>query len=171
MVNHLDDMGMTDIPPSGGVARSLQRADWLRVLARAAPTELATRAAPILVDYRFEALRAPEIGLVMVRARIGNTGDRFNLGEATVSRCAVRHRANDDSVVVGVGHVLGRDEAGAEYIARLDALLQRESLQPALLHELIEPLRAARLQRDREQRTRTEATRVRFFALQPEATP
>ncbi len=168
MVSRLDDIGMTDPAPALPQA-SAQRADWLRVLARAVPDELAARAAPVLADYRFETLRAPEHGLVMVRARIGNTGDRFNLGEATVSRCAVRHRASDGSVVVGVGHVLGRDTTRAECIAGLDALLQREPLQSLLMREVVEPLRAVRLRRDRDQCARTEATRVRFFALQPEA--
>lgn len=146
-----------------------RRAEWLRVLARALPGELARRAAPVLADYRFETLRAPEPGLVMVRARIGNSGDRFNLGEATVTRSAVRHRAADGSVVAGVGHVLGRDEARAECIARLDALLQRDTLHALVWREVIEPLRASREQRDRAEHVRAAASRVRFFALQPES--
>lgn len=145
-----------------------QRADWLRVLSRASADELERAAAPVLADYRFETLRAPEIGLTMVRARIGNRGDRFNLGEATLTRCAVRLRAGDGRVTVGVGHVLGRDEARAQRIAQLDALLQRGDLRPLLMRDLIEPLRRARLERDRDERARTEATRVRFFTLQPE---
>lgn len=77
-----------------------ERADWLRVLARSGADELERIAAPVLADYRFETLRAPEIGLTMVRARIGNRGDRFNLGEATLTRCAVRHRGSDGQVTV-----------------------------------------------------------------------
>lgn len=156
---------MTDPTP----VSNAERADWLRVLAMAHPAELGRLAAPVLADYRFETLRAPEHGLVMVRARIGNRGDRFNVGEATLSRCAVRHRAADGSVVAGVGHVLGLDEARAERIAQLDALLQRPELRALLLREVIEPLRAARQRSEREERARTEASRVRFFALQPEA--
>lgn len=145
------------------------RADWLRVLARADAALLLRTAAPVLADYRFETLRAPEIGLTMVRARIGNRGDRFNLGEATLTRCAVRHRDGEGRATVGVGHVLGRDEARAECIARLDALLQRDELRALLLRDVVEPLRSARALRDRDERERTEASRVRFFALQPEA--
>lgn len=158
---------MTDTPS----ATQDQRADWLRVMARSGADELDRIAAPVLADYRFETLRAPEIGLTMVRARIGNRGDRFNLGEATLTRCAVRLRTGDGRVTVGVGHVLGRDEAQALRIAQLDALLQRDELRGLLLRELIEPLRLARQERDREERARTEASRVRFFALQPEAAP
>lgn len=146
-----------------------RRADWLRTLARADAEALARIAAPVLADYRFETLRAPETGLTMVRARIGNGGDRFNLGEATITRCAVRHRAADGSVRAGVGHVLGRDESRAQRIAQLDALLQRDELQSLLMREVIEPLRALRRERERDERARTEASRVRFFTLQPEA--
>jgi alpha-D-ribose 1-methylphosphonate 5-triphosphate synthase subunit PhnG len=163
ILSRRDDIRMTDTDWRA------RRADWLRVLARAAPDELARRAAPVLADYRFETLRAPETGLTMVRARIGNRGDRFNLGEATLTRCAVRHRAADGGVTVGVGHVLGRDESHALHIAQLDALLQREALHALLMREVVEPLRAERLRRDRDERARTEASRVRFLALQPEA--
>lgn len=146
-----------------------RRAEWLRVLARATAQELARLATPVLADYRFETLREPEPGLVMVRARIGNTGDRFNVGEATVTRCTVRHRAADGMAVAGVGYVLGRDEARAERIAQLDALLQQAALHALLWRDVVEPLRALREQRDRDERARTEASRVRFFALQPES--
>src|SRR5262249_5552920 len=37
-----------------------------------------------------ETIRAPECGLVMVQGRVGGDGAPFNVGEATVSRAAVR---------------------------------------------------------------------------------
>jgi len=146
-----------------------RRADWLRVLARAPSAELARLAAPVLGEYRFEWLRAPEQGLMMVRARIGNAGDRFNIGEATVTRCAVRHRAMGGEQVAGVGHVLGLDALRAERVAQLDALLQVEALHALLWRNVVEPLRECRALIDRDERARTEASRVRFFTLQPEA--
>jgi alpha-D-ribose 1-methylphosphonate 5-triphosphate synthase subunit PhnG len=154
--------------PAPAPAAAAQRAAWLGILARADAQELARLASPVLADYRFEALRAPEPGLVMVRARIGNTGDRFNLGEATVTRCAVRLHAPDGSATAGVGYVLGRDAQRAQCIAQLDALLQCAALQPMLLATVVAPLRASNAERERAERERTEATRVRFFTLQPE---
>lgn len=145
-----------------------ERAAWLRVLARGAAADLAALAAPVLAEYGFEWLREPEHGLVMVRARIGNRGDRFNLGEATVTRCAVTHRGADGRVVAGVGHVLGRDAERAERIAKLDALLQRLELRPLLEQTVLQPLAARTARRERDERARTEASRVRFFTLQPE---
>jgi alpha-D-ribose 1-methylphosphonate 5-triphosphate synthase subunit PhnG len=116
------------------------------------------------IAYETEA----EEGLVMLRGRIGNTGDRFNLGEATLARCVLRHTGPDGRVWLGVGHVLGRDTAHAQCVAQLDALLQRPDLQAGLLADLVAPLAAQQEEARRQQRAETEATRVRFFTLQPE---
>lgn len=148
-------------------AQAARRA-WLRVLARAPADALARLAQPVLRDHRFEPLRAPEAGLVMVRARIGNTGDRFNLGEATVARCVVRHRDADGSVVAGVGHVLGTDTQRAEYVACLDALLQRPACHALLMRSVVQPLAALDAQRCAAERAASETSRVRFYTLQPE---
>lgn len=159
----LDDIGMTDHPEPN------RRAGWLRTLALAGPDDLARLAEPVLGDYAFEWLRRPEQGLTMVRARIGNTGDRYNVGEATVTRCAVRLTIEGGRSVAGVGYVLGLDAERAERIARIDALLQVDTLHALLWRTLIEPLRERDAVRRREERARTEASRVRFFALQPES--
>jgi alpha-D-ribose 1-methylphosphonate 5-triphosphate synthase subunit PhnG len=144
------------------------RPDWLRVLACGAADQLLSLCGPVLADYPFEWLREPEVGLMMVRARIGNTGDRFNLGEATVTRCAVRHRSSRGEWVAGVGHVMGRDPEKAGQIAKLDALLQLPALHELLWREVVQPLRLATDMRQQAERDRTEASRVRFFTLQPE---
>ena len=65
-------------------------------------------------------VRGPETGLVMVRARAGGSGDKFNLGEMTVTRCALRL----DSGAAGVAYVAGRSHRKAELAALGDALLQ-----------------------------------------------
>ena len=56
--------------------------------ARVDEIERGLEAATAPVDY--VELRATETGLVMLRGRIGGDGDRFNLGEATVTRAAVQ---------------------------------------------------------------------------------
>jgi alpha-D-ribose 1-methylphosphonate 5-triphosphate synthase subunit PhnG len=146
-----------------------RRADWLRVLALAERDELERLAAPVIADHRFEWLRRPEQGLMMVRARIGNSGDRFNLGEVTVTRCALRHRAADGRVLAGVGHVMGRDERRAERVAQIDALLQSAALHALLWEGIVRPLREQIEARARDERAQSEASRVRFFTLQAEA--
>jgi alpha-D-ribose 1-methylphosphonate 5-triphosphate synthase subunit PhnG len=105
-------------------------------------------------------VRKPEIGLVMLRGRMGGDGAPFNLGEATVSRAAVRINSGE----VGVSYCLGRDLPRARLAAVLDALWQRGD------HDLIETVFvapvAARLEEERAARAaKTEATRVDFFTL------
>jgi alpha-D-ribose 1-methylphosphonate 5-triphosphate synthase subunit PhnG len=107
---------------------------------------------------------------VMVRARMGNSGDRFNLGEASVTRCVVRHHASDARVTAGVGYVLGLDAERATAVAQLDALLQHEALHALLWPSVIEALRAQVEQRQRDELARTASSRVQFYTLQPEAT-
>lgn len=163
-------MPMTPTPAAdrcAGPAGQQARRSWLRVLARARADDLERLARPVLKDHRFEPLRAAEAGLVMVRARIGNTGDRFNLGEATVSRCVVRHRDGDGSVVAGVGHVLGTDTGRAERVACLDALLQRPASHALVMLSVVQPLAALDAQRCADERARTETSRVRFYTLVP----
>lgn len=145
-----------------------QRRRWLAVLARAPRQALAHHAPPVLADHRFEWLRRPEVGLAMVRARIGNAGDRFNLGEATVTRCAARIELGG-AVAVGVGYLLGRDVQRAEWVAGLDALLQLPSQQALLLQTVIAPLAEAAAEARRRRELRTAASRVRFYTLQTEA--
>ena len=156
---------------SAPAASDLARRSWLRTLALAEPEALAEAADPVLAEYRFEPLRAPESGLMLLRARIGGDGDRFNLGEATVARCVLRHLAPDGHVTVGVGHVLGRDRDRVRRIAAMDALLQRADLHAVLQQAVVQPLARAIERREAEQAAQTEATRVRFFTLQSELAP
>jgi len=70
-------------------AKQAQRKAAMAVLAHSGAVDIAGRLAAIpLPDH--ENLREPESGLVMVRGRVGGDGAPFNLGEATVSRAAVR---------------------------------------------------------------------------------
>ena len=143
------------------------RQRWLAVLAHA-PRELLARHAAALSDAAFVRLRAPEVGLAMIRARVGNTGDRFNLGDATVTRCVVRHRGVDGRVAAGVGLVLGRDEARAEWVARLDAMLQQPEHHEALMRDVIAPLAAETARRRAQDAARTAQSNVSFDTLGPE---
>jgi alpha-D-ribose 1-methylphosphonate 5-triphosphate synthase subunit PhnG len=107
-----------------------------------------------------ELLRRPEVGLVMLRGRAGGSGRRFNLGEMTVTRCAVRLADG----TVGHGYVQGRDKAKAELVARFDALLQTDAGRD-LLPALVEPLAAAQAAARAETARKAAATWVEFFTL------
>lgn len=145
-----------------------QRQAWLAVLAHAPRALLAERAAPELAAHAWDWLREPETGLALVRARIANRGDRFNLGEATLTRCIARVVVKGHASA-GVGHVLGRDDERARWVAQLDALLQQPTLHERLMREVIEPLRAARAAAHADEQARHAASRVAFYTLQAEA--
>jgi len=108
-----------------------------------------------------ENLREPENGLVMVRGRIGGDGAAFNLGEATVSRAAVRLSTGE----VGFGYTLGRDRRKAQMIALCDAMVQSDQFAHSVEAIVIAPLRAAIVAKQNRQAAETAATRVDFYTL------
>jgi alpha-D-ribose 1-methylphosphonate 5-triphosphate synthase subunit PhnG len=109
--------------------------------------------------YRF--LRQPEIGMVMVRGRAGGEGQRFNLGEMTVTRCTVKL----DCGTVGHGYVAGRRALKCELVALLDALMQRSGPDATNLAGFVDALEKEQIvQRERVSR-KTAATKVEFFTL------
>ena len=65
-------------------------------------------------------LRPMESGLVMLRGRMGGDGRPFNLGEASVTRAAIRLADGRR----GFAYQLGRDREKARLAAILDALWQ-----------------------------------------------
>src|SRR5260370_11353932 len=99
--------------------KQAQRKAAMAVLAHSDAADISGRLAAIALPAH-EDLREPENGLVMVRGRIGGDGAAFNLGEATVSRAAVRLTTRE----VGFGYTLGRDGAKARMIAPCDAMAQ-----------------------------------------------
>lgn len=151
-----------------GESQARQR--WLGVLAQA-PRALLEQHVAALPDAGFTRLRDPEVGLTMVRARIGNRGDRFNVGDATVTRCVVRHRDADGRVAAGVGYVLGRDEARAEWVARVDALLQQPGHHDTLMRDVVAPLAAETARLRAAAAARIASSRVSFDTLASEIAP
>src|SRR3977135_2942667 len=115
-----------------------QRQAAMAVLAHSPAAEMAACLVAIVVPA-YEDLREPENGLVMVRGRIGGDGAPFNLGEATVSRAAVRLSTGE----VGFGYTLGRYRRKARMIALCDALVQSNEFADALEENVLTPLRTA----------------------------
>ena len=144
------------------------RQDWMRLLACASLDALESWAlasavvhAVVHTQASFVWLRNPQTGLVMVRGRVEGTGDRFNLGEMTVTRCALRLPDGAH----GVAYVQGRSHRKAELAALADALLQTPGARSAVVQGLIAPLRARADAEARTQRRKAQATRVEFFTL------
>jgi alpha-D-ribose 1-methylphosphonate 5-triphosphate synthase subunit PhnG len=137
-----------------------QRKAAMTVLAQAARTEIARCLGSIDVPAHVD-LRAPENGLVMVRGRIGGDGAPFNLGEATVSRAAVRLATGE----VGFGYTLGRDLEKARMIALCDAMVQSQTFADAIEANVLAPLRSAMLANRDRKSAEAAATRVDFYTM------
>lgn len=132
----------------------------MAVLVHADAAEIAERLATLTLPAH-DNLRAPESGLVMVRGRTGGDGAPFNLGEATVSRAAVRLATGE----VGFGYTLGRDRQKAELIALCDAMIQTRDGAEAVESQVVAPLRANLMAQRHARATETAATRVDFYTL------
>ncbi len=139
---------------------NVRRKAAMQVLADAAGAEIARCLNAIdLPDHA--DLRQPENGLVMVRGRIGGDGAPFNLGEATVSRAAVRLSSGE----VGFGYTLGRDLAKARMIALCDAMVQSRRYADAVEANVLAPLRAVMLEKRNRKSAEAAATRVDFYTM------
>jgi alpha-D-ribose 1-methylphosphonate 5-triphosphate synthase subunit PhnG len=145
---------------SGENGRQEARQAAMSVLAHSDAADIADRLGAIAAPP-YEDLREPENGLVMLRGRIGGDGVPFNLGEATVSRAAVRLASGE----VGFGYTLGRDRQKARMIALCDALVQSDQFSGAVEAEVLAPLRAALIAEQRRKARETAATRVDFYTL------
>ncbi len=133
----------------------------MRLLVEADRDELAALVAEIGALPEHEEAKPSETGLVMVRGRIGGDGSAFNLGEATVSRAAVRLASGE----IGFGYVLGRAREKARLVALCDALFQYAPYRGALEEKVLAPLRARLEAEQRKNAEHTAATRVDFFTL------
>ena len=106
---------------------------------------------------------------MMVQGRVGGTGERFNLGEVTVTRCALRLTVSAAASPVGVAYVLGRSHRQAQLVAIADALLQDEVRHKELADRLLAPLRAWFDKKNSDRAQRAQTTRVDFFTVAREA--
>lgn len=141
------------------------RQGWLRTLALTPFAELAPRVAALAPLPPFTLERGPEIGLAMVRGRTGADGTPFNVGEMTVTRCALRVAAGADEEYRGFGCVAGRAPRYAELVALCDALLQSPRWHAAVAAGVIEPSERALAERRALGARRRAATKADFVTV------
>ena len=132
----------------------------MAVLAHSIGAEISTRLKQIALPA-YEHLREAESGLVMVCGRVGGDGAPFNLGEATVSRSAIRLESGE----VGFGYTLGRDKHKAQLIALCDALLQSDTFADTIESKVIAPLQAGMLASRQQKAAQAAATKVDFYTM------
>ncbi|MET1416043.1 phosphonate C-P lyase system protein PhnG [Roseibium sp. HPY-6] len=144
--------------PTAGA--QLERRKIMATLAAAAPDAVAEKFHTLeAADY--ELVRQPETGLVMVRGRMGGTGNPFNLGEVTVTRCVVRLATGE----TGSSYSLGRNKEKALHAALIDARWQRDEDRVRIEQNIIAPLAEAHAAAGDTVKEETEATKVNFFTM------
>jgi alpha-D-ribose 1-methylphosphonate 5-triphosphate synthase subunit PhnG len=144
----------------------MQRQAWMATLAKAdfELLEQLVNQLDNLPNYSF--LRSPEIGLAMVRGRAGGTGEAFNLGEMTMTRCVVQLESQSgNDGIAGFGYVAGRSHRHAELAALCDALLQSFQWHEQIQTTVIQPLELQRQQQQELKQRQTAATKVNFFTM------
>ena len=120
------------------------RQAWMKELALANFAELEILWQQFTNKPEFKYLRATDSGLLQVQGKLGNTGDRFNMGDITITRSSIS-LANG---INGFAFVQGRNKQHADLAAIIDA-----------------PLQAARLERLKTATAATLQTKVDFFTL------
>lgn len=136
------------------------RKAWMGLLAKAPEGRVATLLDAEISRPAFTWLRAPEIGSTMVRARAGGTGAPFNLGEMTITRCALTLATGE----VGHAYIQGRRKADAEAAALVDALMQT-ALGTRLREGVLDPLKAEMNNATAARAAKAAATKVDFFTM------
>ncbi|MGD9425182.1 phosphonate C-P lyase system protein PhnG [Pantoea sp. NSTU24] len=137
------------------------RQRWLSVLAHSNAAMLETHWQALNLQPVFTLVRPAEIGLTRLQARMGATGNRFVMGDATVTRAVVQLQDG----TLGYSYLLGRDKAHAERCALLDALLQQPETRPLLEEKIITPLAAWRDEQRQLRAREIASSKVDFFTL------
>lgn len=144
----------------------MARQAWLAVLAKASLAELEGAWDALAEKPAYRRLRPGETGLVMLRGRIGGTGQPFNLGEMTMTRAAVQLLdAAGEVSHAGFGHVAGRSARRAELVALFDALLQNPARHAAVAGDVVAPLAARQQVAKAARGAKVMASKVDFFTM------
>jgi alpha-D-ribose 1-methylphosphonate 5-triphosphate synthase subunit PhnG len=106
---------------------------------------------------------------MMVEARTGGSGDRFNLGEMTVTRCALRLSNAPMHRHVGIAYIVGRSHRHAYLAAVADALLLDDAERTALEQSLLNPIRARLAAEQTARKARADTSKVDFFTVARES--
>ena len=137
-----------------------KRKSWMSLLATSNKNDLLNLWEQKKINIRYEWLRTPEIGSIMAQGRMGVTGDKFNIGEVTITRCSLKLNCG----TIGHSYVQGRSKKKAEISALCDALLQTE-MSNEINKSIIIPLEKIKKNNKDKILSKAEATKVDFFTL------
>ena len=133
----------------------------LSILSKSTLADIKAKWEALSIAPTYYFLKKPEIGMAMVKAKAGGTGQPFNMGEMTVTRCVIKL----DSHEIGYGYTAGRDKMKSELIALIDACFQITHWTHAISEQLIQPLATIIEEKNAQQRHKVEATKVNFYTM------
>jgi alpha-D-ribose 1-methylphosphonate 5-triphosphate synthase subunit PhnG len=134
---------------------------WLAALAFAESDLLEDGWAALEPKPEYRLLRPVEIGMTLLRGRIGGGGQTFNFGEATITRAAVALASGER----GFAYLLGRRPRETEIAAVFHALLQDPTRRDEIEERVIRPSDSARRRAVDAGYAAAAATRVDFSTL------
>ncbi len=135
------------------------RPQWLRLFAMCEERELENMVAEFDLAADAKLISGPQTGIVTVRGRISGHGQRFNVGDACVTRAKVLYKNN----TVGMATVLGGHGRRAYLVALLDAVMTAKPSQALLT---VVKQTAVRLQHRLECRQqKTAGSKVDFMTM------
>ncbi|WP_017347102.1 phosphonate C-P lyase system protein PhnG [Pantoea sp. A4] len=137
------------------------RQHWLSVLSHSTAEQLDAHWQTLELKPDFTLVRPAEIGLTRLQARAGATGQRFIMGDATLTRAVVVLADG----TLGYSYILGRDKAHAERCALLDALLQQAETRGLLMEKIVTPLAALQAEQRQLRAREVASSKVDFFTL------
>jgi alpha-D-ribose 1-methylphosphonate 5-triphosphate synthase subunit PhnG len=137
-----------------------KRKFWMSLLATSNQSDLLNLWEQKKIKVNYVWLRTPEIGSIMAQGRMGVTGDKFNIGEVTITRCSLKLNCG----TIGHSYVQGRSKKKAEISALCDALMQTK-MSKEINKNIIIPL--GKIKKDNKDKilSKAEATKVDFFTL------
>ena len=91
-----------------------KRKSWMSVLATSDKNNILSFWEKTKIKVNYQWLRPPEIGSIMAQGRMGVTGNKFNIGEVTITRCSLKL----DCGTIGHSYVQGRSKKKAEIICK-----------------------------------------------------
>ena len=137
-----------------------KRKSWMSLLATSSQSDLLNLWEQKKIKVNYVWLRTPEIGSIMAQGRMGVTGDKFNIGEVTITRCSLKLNCG----TIGHSYVQGRSKKKAEISALCDALMQTK-MSKEINKNIIIPLEKIKKDNKDKNLSKAEATKVDFFTL------
>lgn len=142
-----------------------QRQSLLSVLSKSDYEDISAYWQPLGINPDYYCLKKPETGMVMVRARAGGDGQKFNMGEMTVTRTVVQLNNHQQGKQLGFGYTAGRHPQKSELIAVIDACYQDAQYAQRIQEAVIDPLGEKLLAKEQQHQQQVDSTKVNFFTM------